>query len=136
MVPILENEFAQLTLDQELSILKLVWKSDCKSDTYKFVYNNIIEATAKTNIKYYIADIRKLSMVAPSDRVWLQTEVIPKLFDNGIKKIAAIVAGDVYIQRHIAHINKSINNERPIKQFGNLDEALKWCSDDAVSNDE
>jgi hypothetical protein len=136
MVPILENEFAQVTLDQELSVLKLVWKSDCKSDTYKFVYNNIIEATVKTNIKYYIADIRKLSMVAPSDRVWLQTEVIPRLFDNGIKKIAAIVAGDVYIQRHIAHINKSINNERPIKQFGNLNEALKWCSEDTVLNDE
>ena len=130
MVPILENEFAQVTLDQELSILKLVWKSDCKSDTYRFVYNNIIEASEKTNIKYYIADIRKLSMVAPSDRVWLQTEVIPKLFDNGIKKIAAIVAGDIYIQRHIAHINKSIEKDRPIKQFGNLDEALKWCSDD------
>jgi hypothetical protein len=130
MVPLLDNEYAQLTLDQELNVLKLVWKSDCKSETYRFVYRNIVEVTEKTKIKYYIADIRKLSMIAPSDRMWLQSEVIPKLFDNGIKKIAAIVAGDVYIQRHIAHINKSIENDRPIKQFANLEEALKWCNED------
>lgn len=130
MVPLLDNEYAQLTLDQELNVLKLVWKSDCKSETYRFVYRNIVEATEKTKIKYYIGDIRKLTMIAPSDRMWLQSEVIPKLFDNGIKKIAAIVVGDVYIQRHIAHINKSIENERPIKQFANLEEALKWCNED------
>jgi hypothetical protein len=129
MVPILENEYAQVTLDQGLSVLKLVWKSDCKSETYRFVYKNIIETCEKTEIKYYIADIRKLSMVAPSDRIWLQTKIIPKLFDSGIIKIAAIVSGDIYIQRHIAHINKSLEAQRPIKQFGNLDEAIRWCGE-------
>lgn len=127
MVPILETDYAQVTLDQETDILKLVWKGDCKSDIYRFVYNNILEVLAKTNVKCYIADIRKLTMVAPSDRIWLQTEVIPKFFEYGIKKIAAVVAGDVYIQRHIAHVNKSIVDSHPIKQFGNLDEAIRWC---------
>jgi hypothetical protein len=130
MVPILENDYAQLTLDQELSVLKLVWKSDVKTETYRFVYGIILETVKKTEVNYYVADIRKLSMIAPSDRIWLQTEIIPNMFDNGIKKIAAIVAGDVYIQRHIAHINKSLQDQRPIKQFGNLDEALKWCTSD------
>ena len=129
MVPILENEFAQVTFDQELNILKLVWKSDCKSETYRFVYNNILDTILKTPIAYYIADIRLLSMIAPSDRVWLQTEIIPKMFDNGIKKIAAIVTGDIYLQRHIAHINKTLEKLRPIKQFGSLAEAIKWCGD-------
>jgi hypothetical protein len=129
MVPILDNDFAQVTLDQGLSVLKLVWKSDCKTETYRFVYNNIMDTILKTPIDYYVADIRKLSMIAPSDRVWLQTEIIPKMFDNGIKKIAAIVSGDIYLQRHIAHINKSLEDLRPIKQFGSLDEALKWCKE-------
>jgi len=127
MVPILETDYAQVTLDQETDIVKLVWKSDCKSDIYRFVYNNILDLLKKTKVKYYIADIRNLSMVAPSDRVWLQTEIIPKFFEQGIIKIAAIVAGDVYIQRHIAHINKSMVDLQPIKQFGNLDEAIRWC---------
>ena len=128
MVPILETDYAQVTLDQETDILKLVWKGDCKSDVYRFVYNNILEVIQKTSVKYYIADIRKLSMVAPSDRIWLQNEVIPKIFGSGIKKIAAIVMGDIYLQRHIAHINKSIEDSQPIKQFGNLDEAIRWCT--------
>ena len=128
MVPILDNDFAQVSLDQELSVLKLVWKVDCKTDTYRFVYNIVLETVLKNQISYYIADIRKLSMIAPSDRIWLQTEVIPKMFESGIKKIAAIVAGDIYIQRHIAHINKSLQDQQPIKQFANLDEALRWCS--------
>jgi len=129
MVPILDNDFAQVTFEQDLNILKLVWKSDCKSETYRFVYNIILDTVHKTPIKYYIADIRKLSMIAPSDRIWLQTEIIPKMFDAGLQKVAAIVAGDIYIQRHIAHINKTIQDQKPIKQFGNLDEAIRWCSE-------
>jgi hypothetical protein len=130
MVPILETDYAQLTLDQETDVLKLVWKTDCTSDTYHFVYNNILDLIKKTKIKNYVADIQKLKMVAPSDRKWLQEEVIPKLFESGIEKIAAIVAGDVYIQRHIAHINKTIEDAKPIKQFGNLAEALRWCKEE------
>jgi hypothetical protein len=130
MVPILENDFGQVTFDQELNVLKLVWKSECRTETYRFVYNIIIETIQKTPINYFIADIRKLGMIAPSDRIWLQTEIIPKMFDSGIKKITAVVIGDVYLQRHIAHINKSLQDQRPIKQFGNLDEAIKWCRDE------
>lgn len=126
MVPILETDYAQLTLDQEASVLKLVWKTDCTSETYKFIYTNILDLLKKTKIKYYVADIKELKMVAPSDRKWLQSKVIPKLFNSGMEKIAAIVAGDVYIQRHIAHINKGLEDQKPIKQFGNLPEALRW----------
>ncbi|MDF1548642.1 MAG: hypothetical protein P1P88_12525 [Bacteroidales bacterium] len=126
MVPILETDYATLTLDQERDVLKLVWKMDCTSETYRFIYENVLDLFNKTKIKFYVADIRKLVMVAPSDRIWLQEDVIPKLFDMGLLKIAAIVDGDVYIQRHIAHINKAIEDAKPIKQFGNLDEALKW----------
>ena len=130
MVPILETDYAQLTLNQETSVLKLVWKTDCTSETYRFIYNNILDLIKKTSIKYYVADIQKLKMVAPSDRKWLQEEVIPKLFESGMEKIAAIVAGDVYIQRHIAHINKSIETAKPIRQFGSLQEALRWCTEE------
>ena len=126
MVPILETDYAQVTLDQESDVLKLYWKTDCTTDTYRFIYNNILDLLKKTRFKYYIADIRNLSMIAPSDRIWLQKEVIPVLFDSGVVKIAAIVVGDVYIQRHIAHINKTIEDSKPIKQFANLEEALKW----------
>ncbi len=80
----------------------------------------------KTDVKYYLADIRKLKLIAPSDRKWLQSEIIPKLFDIGIEKIAAIVSGDVYMQRHIAHINQDIEAAKRIKQFGSLEEALRW----------
>ncbi len=127
MVPILETDYAQLTFNQETSVLKLVWKIDCTTETYHFVYNSILDLIKTTTVKYYIADISKLKMVAPSDRKWLQEKVIPKFFASGMEKIAAIVAGDIYIQRHIGHLNKAIEKTKPIKQFGNLSEAIRWC---------
>ena len=130
MVPILETDYAQVTLDQEADVLKLVWKSDCPSDIYRFVYNNILDLLKKTKFKYYVADIRNITMIAPSDRKWLQEEIVPVLFESGVIKIAALVSGDIYIQRHIAHINKSIEDAKPIKQFGSLEEALKWFKED------
>ncbi len=126
MTPILETEYAQLTFEPENGILKLVWKDNATSDTYHYVYDRIMELVQKTEVKYYLADIRKLRLIAPSDRVWLQSEIIPKLFDLGLEKIAAIVSGDVYMQRHIAHINQDIEVAKRIKQFGSLEEALRW----------
>ncbi len=126
MTPILETEYAQLTFEPENGILKLVWKDNATSDTYHYVYDRIMELVQKTEVKYYLADIRKLRLIAPSDRLWLQSEIIPKLFETGIEKIAAIVSGDVYMQRHIAHINQDIEVAKRIKQFGSLEEALRW----------
>lgn len=126
MTPILETEYAQLTFEPENGILKLVWKDNATSDTYHYVYDRIMELVQKTEVKYYLADIRKLKLIAPSDRQWLQAEIIPKLFDLGLEKIAAIVSGDVYMQRHIAHINQDIEVAKRIKQFGSLEEALRW----------
>ncbi|MEN8120587.1 MAG: hypothetical protein ABFS35_09585 [Bacteroidota bacterium] len=126
MTPILETEYAQLTFEPESSVLKLVWKDNCTTETYHFVYDKIIDLVEKADVKYYIADIRKLKLIAPSDRKWLQSKIIPKLFKLGMEKIAAIVSGDVYMQRHVAHINQEIAAAKRIKQFGNLPEAMRW----------
>ncbi len=126
MTPILETEYAQLTFEPENGILKLVWKDNATSEMYHYVYDRIMELVQKTDVKYYLADIRKLHLIAPSDRKWLQSEIIPKLFKVGLEKIAAVVSGDVYMQRHIAHINQDIEAAKRIKQFGSLDEALRW----------
>jgi len=126
MTPILETEYAQLTFDAETNVLKLVWKDNCTTETYRFVYERIMDTVKKADVKYYIADIRMLKLIAPSDRKWLQSKVIPKLFKLGMLKIAAIVSGDVYMQRHLANINQEIAVARRVKQFGSLPEALKW----------
>ena len=126
MTPILETEYAQLTFEPETGVLKLVWKDNCTTETYHFVYDKIIDLVEKAEVKYYIADIKKLQLIAPSDRKWLQTKIIPKLFKLGMKKIAALVSGDVYMKRHIAQINQEIAATRRIKQFANLPEALRW----------
>jgi len=130
MTPILETEYAQLTFEPTTSVLKLVWKDHCTTETYHYVYDQIIDLVQKTEVKYYIADITKLKLIAPSDRKWLQSKVIPKMFKLGMLKIAAIVSGDVYMQRHIMHINKDITAAKRIKQFGNLAEALRWFKDE------
>lgn len=130
MTPILETEYALLTFEPETGVLKLVWKDECTSETYHFVYDKIIDLVEKAEVKYYIADIKKLKIIAPSDRKWLQSEIIPKLFKMGMKKIAAIVSGDVYMQHHVAHINQEITAAMRIKQFGNLPEALRWFKEE------
>ena len=126
MTPILETEYAQLTFEPENGILKLVWKDNATSETYHYVYDRIMELVQKADVKYYLADIRKLHLIAPSDRKWLQSEIIPALLKIGVEKIAAIVSGDVYMQRHIQHINKDMAVSQRIKQFGSLEEALRW----------
>jgi hypothetical protein len=130
MTPILETEYALLTFDPESSVLKLVWKDKCTSETYHYVYDKVLDLVKKADVKYYIADIRNLKMIAPSDRKWLQSKIIPKLFKLGMEKIAAIVSGDVYMQRHIMHINQDIAAAKRIKQFASLPEAMRWFKDE------
>lgn len=130
MTPILETEYAQLTFEPESSVLKLVWKNNSTTETYHYVYDKILDLVKKADVKYYIADIRNLKMIAPSDRKWLQSKIIPKLFKLGMEKIAAIVSGDVYMQRHIMHINQDIAASKKIKQFASLPEAMRWFKDE------
>ena len=130
MVPILDTEYAQLTFDQQLGVLKLIWKERCNSETYRFVYDNILDLSKKTTVRFYIADIRKLGLITQSDRKWLQTKVIPKLFKAGMEKIATIVDGDIYTQRHLSHISKEVKGASAIKQFGRLEEAIRWFKDE------
>ena len=101
MVPILDTDYAHLSFDQERSVLKLIWKDKCTSETYRFVYENILDLCKKTKVQFYVADIRKLGLIARSDRKWLQSKVIPKLFKSGMEKIATIVDGDVFEYTHL-----------------------------------
>ena len=47
-----------------------------------------------------------------------------------MEKIATIVDGDVYTQRHLSHINKEVKGAEKIKQFGRLEEAIRWFKDE------
>ncbi len=126
MIPILETEFAQLIFHQEKKTLRLIWKTNCSSESYRYTYKKVLDLTKKADVEFYVADISKLTLVPPSDRKWLQKRVMPKLFKSGIKKIAAVVAGDIFMQKHLSHINKDATVEQTVKQFGSLPAALKW----------
>ncbi len=130
MIPILETEFAQLLYNQEKNTLRLIWKANCSSESYRFTYKKILDLTKKTDVKFLVADISRITMVAPSDRKWLQQRIIPRLYKAGVQKIAAVVAGDLMMQKHLAHINRNMKDDNFVKQFGNLPEALKWFAEE------
>ncbi len=126
MIPILETDFAHLIFNQEKKTLRLVWKTNCSSESYRYTYKKVLDLVKKYDVQFFVADISKLTLVAPSDRKWLQQRVMPRLFKLGILKVAAVVTGDVFMQKHLAHINKNAASGQEVKQFGNLPEALKW----------
>ncbi len=126
MIPVLETDFVQLLFNQEKSTLRLIWKMNCSSESYRYTYKKVLDLVKKSDVQFLVADIRKLKLVAPSDRKWLQQRIMPKLFRYGIKKVAAVVSGDIFMQKHLSHINKSAAEGQTVKQFGNLPEALKW----------
>ncbi len=130
MIPILETDFAQLLFNQEKKTLRLIWKTNCSSESYRYTYKKVLDLTKKSDVQFFVADISKLTLVAPSDRKWLQQRILPKLFKFGIEKVAAVVTGDVFMQKHLSHINKNAAEGQTVKQFGNLPEALKWFANE------
>jgi len=128
MEQIIYNEdCAKIIYEPELNLLTQSWKREINSEEYRRVFLTSYFTVKEFKIARFISDITKEGFVAPEDRTWLEEELIPKAFKEGLKA-AAIVYDPKryknYYSQKIMTASKSVGMK--FKIFNEHQNAREW----------
>jgi len=127
MTILLNTSFADVLFEEELNIIKIIWKAKCSSEEYRHTFEIVHNAIKKHKIENFLSDIRKQAVISPEDRKWFQEQCIPKAMKAGLKCGAVVFDGGIfklYYLNHISNVSKKLN--LPFKFFTSIEEAENW----------
>lgn len=124
---ILDSKYAYVTYNPVLSIGKIEWKGKVSTDDYQDAFIKLLEYVKGKNVKYYLADITKQSVVSPDNRKWFEEYVLPEAVKNGLKKAAVVFDGNIFKKYYLNMILKVTNKYNvPLKTFTKEEDAIEW----------
>ena len=92
------------------------------------IFTKGLELLIQQNATAWLSDIRKQGVVAPAQSQWLQTEIIPKAVESGLKKVAVLMDGDVFKDFYIKNLQNK-TQKGLIQYFGMLENANEWLKE-------
>ncbi len=125
---LLDAEFAQVTFTPSIRLGKITWKRKPTADEYKKGFSTLLEyAQNEELVGNFMSDIRNQGVVAPENRKWFETEMLPAAIDAGLKRAAVIFDGNIF-KKYYLNILIGVSNKfgLPLKLFNSEEEALKW----------
>lgn len=124
---VLETDYALVIFEEQDKLGIIQWKAKCTSEEYQHAFNALLDVQKTKALTRYISDIRKQSIISPTDRKWFENEALPRAIRQGLKAAAVVSDGNAFKKYYINVILKATNRfGLPIKMFGDLDEAKVW----------
>lgn len=125
MKVLFEHEKAVIKFNEEVNSIELHWKNTQDVETYKLLFLKILDFIKEYKTPNFLSDIRKEGVVGAESSKWVQTEIIPKAFSYGLKKIAIVMDEDVFKKFYIKNIEKAAGSEH-LKYFDKEASANEW----------
>lgn len=127
IIDVLTTEFAKVTHNPVLKLGKIEWLGKANLVEYQSAFKALLEEQRKNPIHYYLTDIRKQSVVSPENRKWFESVAIPKAIEQGLKKAAVVMDGNVFKKYYINVIlNTTKKYGLPLKVFAAEKDAIEW----------
>lgn len=123
-----DNNVAEFIYEPENSLLSLRWKKYANSIEYRDIFTKSLGFIIQFKITKFLADICLEGTVNPDDRKWLETEIIPKTIEAGLKFNAIILNKDIFKKYYLSHIKDSSTKTGilEIKHFEDYEQGYKW----------
>ena len=122
----LEN--LELIYDSDHDLIEAVWNGFISGDVLKSAVLTCIQLLEEKKPKNWLADNRKLKALRMKDQEWLAENLVPKLADSSIKKMATLISEDIFNQMAIENLytkaSETVKFEH--KYFKSLAEARSW----------
>lgn len=136
MKELINNEFAQVSFDQQSKAIVAIWKKPATAETYQTIFNSILENFVKYGANSFVSDIHNQGLVGIESRSWLMSEILPKAYQAGLRAVAVISPKDVFSSFYVATIlNAVVNNNLNVEfdEFQDVPSALAWVSRKAIA---
>lgn len=88
------NEVAQVEVHPRQQLVRLTWSGNASGDLYRKPSLAVLKAVLDHRLKYFLSDARNMGPILYADRSFSEKEVIPKLIEAGLKRIAIVSSSD------------------------------------------
>lgn len=88
------NEVAQVEVHPQQQLVRLTWKGNATGEAYRGPSLAVLKAVVDHELKYFLSDAREMGPILFADRSWSETQVIPKLIEAGLVRIAIVSSTD------------------------------------------
>ncbi len=127
MRTIKKTDYVDLSYDEELKIVNVVWLGPCGSDGYRDTWEKAIEFGRSNTTTFLFSNITNQKIVSPIDRKWFEEEILPEGLKIGIKRAGIVFGGGVFKRYYFNNIlAKTDKFKLPFKAFSTREEAVAW----------
>ncbi len=88
------SEHAQVEVHPQQHLVRLTWKGNAAGKDYREPSLAVLNAVSEFRLTYFLSDSRNMGPILFADRSWSEREVIPKLIEAGLKRIAIVSSTD------------------------------------------
>ena len=127
MKTIIDNAYVGVTFEEELKLIKVIWRGNCTSEEYRETYEKVLEFARFNPGDNFFADITLQKVISPIDRKWFEEEVMPKAIKLKLKRAGIVIGGSVFKKYYFNNILAKTNKYGlPFKAFSTFEDAEKW----------
>ncbi|OQY00132.1 MAG: hypothetical protein B6I24_00580 [Bacteroidetes bacterium 4572_128] len=103
------ENYAEILVDNNNKILKLIWKGFVNFEEYKYIFDNAYQIFKKNKLKFWISDMTNGKAVPSKAQEWLRNIYIPKIVAIGLIKVVFIVEKNIFRKVYSDYIKEIIN---------------------------
>ncbi|MBN2663107.1 MAG: hypothetical protein JXR68_05615 [Bacteroidales bacterium] len=128
---IFDSDFAEIFYNNDNKMVLLSWKRPVNSEEYRTAFLKVLKTFTEHNFHLLLSDTRLQGAISPSDRKWLETEIIPIAIEAGLKYTATVISEDVFKKYYLGKLKEKSQKAgmTEFEIFDNYDRAIKWLLD-------
>ena len=133
---ILNDGFASAHYDASCNAVIFIWKKPSTSEAFRLIFSEILKAIKGLKVTALISDIHRQGIVGIENRIWLQNEILPKAYRDGLRRIAVIAPKDVFSSFYVESVkNVAVKNSFNLKfkYLEDIDSARAWIMNEEVT---
>lgn len=127
---IYQTPTVSLEFIESKQLLVQSWKGFSTSEVFREAINQTLSFTSKRGVKAILSDTLQQAVVKPEDTEYASS-IMPKLFSNGVKKMAFVMPQNVLTQLSMKDFGNQNKNDK-VKFFPTVKDAENWLNDAAI----
>jgi hypothetical protein len=126
-VNLMKEPFVTIYLDKTNNVLVAQWIGFLKPDEVRKGCSFMTGYIKENMLKNHLSDHRQLKVLSKEVQDYLSREWFPEVEKQGLRKVGAVVADDVFAAATVNKVNKeaSVGNLQ-INMFNSEPECIKW----------
>ncbi len=124
-----DSHFLRVSFEGEVPCVTMQWKGFATSEEFREGLNAGLKTVETEKCSNWLADLRKMEVIAPEDEAWSNENWFPRGLAGGIKKMALIPSEDVFNSLSVDSIMSKVEGiGLVIHYFSNVEEARQWLA--------